>query len=115
MRTKIRIVLASIALAALVACQTMAPKTFNERLAAGYATVTSVRESTTALLDSRKISSFDAANVQNQANDARAGLDVARELYKTLPKAGDDKLVATIKVLDAITRYLESKQKEGVR
>lgn len=108
----IRFALASLALVALVACQTMTPKTFNERLAAGYVTVTSVRQTATTLLNSRKISSSDALNIQEQANTARSGLDIARDVYALRPKEGEDKLVVTLRVLDAMTRYLEAKQKE---
>lgn len=104
--------LSALMLVVLVACQTMAPKTFNERLAAGYVTVTTVRQTATTLLDLKKIGSVDAQNIQQQANTARSSLDVARELHAAIPKAGEDKLVATLAILNTLTRYVEQKQKE---
>lgn len=101
----------ALALLAMVACTTLVPKTFNERLAAGYVTVTSVRQTTTTLLQGGKISSTDAQNVQKQADSVREGLDVARQLKLALPQAGEDKLTATLAVLTSLQTYLEARQK----
>ena len=83
------------------------PKTFNERLAAGYTTVTANRQLNTTLINSRVISADDGENVQKQNDLARVGLDIASTLTGT---AAEDKLTTTITVLDSIKAYLESKR-----
>ena len=94
----------------LAACATFkAPQTFNERLAAGYVSTTSVRQVATILLNGRVISSADAENVQRQADVAREGLDLASTLQGAL---AEDKLTSTLQVLHALEAYLASKQKE---
>lgn len=90
----------------LAACAAMGvptPSTFNERLAAGYVSVTGVRSSTTILLNGGVIGSSDAENVQKQADVAREGLDVAR----TLPAMdAENKLQSALLVLQAAQSYL---------
>lgn len=90
----------------LQGCQSLGipvAKSFSERLAAGYASTTSVRTSATALLNGRVITSDDAINIQKQADVAREGLDVAR----TLPSMqAEDKLQATLLILQAAQSYL---------
>lgn len=111
-----RMGLASLALVVLVACQTLGvpnPTTFNERLAAGYTTVTTVRSVTTDLLQTKVISSRDAQNVQNQAENAREGLDVARDIHTATPAAGEDKLKTAQAVLQVLQKYLATKRKGG--
>lgn len=103
----------ALALLSLAACAQLGiPQAdqFNERVAVGYATVTAVRASATTLLDARKISSADAVNVQQQADTARAGLDIARTLDTTSPAAADAKLQSALTVLTALETYLRSKQ-----
>jgi len=87
------------------------PKTFNERLAAGYTTVTSVRDLTGSLLQADKITPEDAQQSQNQADNARAGLDIARSVHATDPTAGDAKLGSIITALNALSGYLISRSK----
>ena len=103
-----KFILAIIALA-VVGCASLGvptPKTFNERLAAGYSSVTSVRTSATVLLNGRVISSADAENVQEQADVARDGLDVARGLTGI---NAEDKLTSALAVLQAARAYLCAK------
>jgi hypothetical protein len=85
-------------------------KSFNERLAVGYSTVTTVRQSATTLVSADVISPGDAANVQQQADNARAGLDIARTLTTVDPKAADARLVASLQILTALEAYLRSRQ-----
>lgn len=92
----------------LVACA-IKPETFNERLAAGYTTVTGVRNATASLLAANKISAPDAANVQQQADNARTGLDLARQIHATNPSAGDAKLDAAVTALTALEAYLRTR------
>lgn len=110
MRTTKTAFLAAVCLIVLAACQTLIPKTFNERLATGYVTVTTVRQTTTSLLVARKISADDAQNVQNQANLAREGLDLAQKLNETIPMAAEDKLSATLVILQSLESYLAAKK-----
>lgn len=79
------------------------PKSFNERVAAGYVAAAGLRTSAATLLNGGVISSKDAENVQKQADVAREGLDVAR----TLPAAdAENKLQATLALLNAAKGYL---------
>lgn len=98
----------------LTACATLgleAPKTFNERLAAGYTTVTGVRNATADLLTVNKITKADASNVEQQADNARTGLDLARQIHATNPPAGDAKLDAVVTGLTALQAYLQTRTK----
>jgi hypothetical protein len=84
--------------------------TFNKKLAVGYTTVTSVRESATVLLNLKKISAEDGKNILEQTNIARAGLDVARELSTKDLTAAESKLAAISTILQALQTYLRSIQ-----
>ena len=86
------------------------PETFNQKLAVGYTTVTAVRETATKLVVAKKLNPDDAQNVQNQADTARAGLDVARDMFKATPVAADNKLTSVTTALRALQTYLASKQ-----
>ena len=104
---------AALALSFLSACGTLGiptAQTFNERVASGYSAVTAARKSATTLLIAKKISAADAQNVQSQADNARAALDIARNVYSTDPKAGEDKLLAAQAVLQALRSYLLAKE-----
>lgn len=96
----------------LAACQPLGipkPETFNERLAFGYSTVTTARQTALTLLQSGKISADDAQQVQGQADNARTGLDIARSLSATEPQAADTKLTAILTALTALDAYLKSR------
>lgn len=100
----------------LSACQILGvpePQTFNQRVLVARSNVTTIRQTATVLLNNKVISSNDAQNVQNSANMARDGLDVASEIYALNPKGGMDKLEASINILESLQRYLASKQKEA--
>lgn len=102
------------AVLALSACSVLGvPKaeTFNQRLAVGYASVTTVRSTATTLLTEAKLTSADAASVQKSADAARDGLDVARQLHVTLPEAGEDKLQQATIVIETLQKYLTKKGK----
>ncbi len=96
----------------LTACATLgvqAPQTFNERLAAAYTTVTAARDATATMLTSGRLSAADAQNVQSQLDNARTGLDLARQLHATNPPAGDARLDAVVMGLTALQAYLQSR------
>jgi phage terminase large subunit-like protein len=96
----------------LTACATLgvsSPQTFNEKLAAGYSTVTASRDTTATLLTSGKLTAADAQNVQQQLDNARTGLDLARQVHATDPAAGDAKIDAVVTALTALQAYLSTK------
>lgn len=102
----------AVLLVALTACGTLGletPKTFNERLAAGYTTVTAARDTAATLLTSGKITAADAQQVQNQCDNARSGLDIARSIHASDPPAGDAKLTAILAGLTALQAYLQTR------
>jgi hypothetical protein len=95
-----------IGLSACAAFGVPAPKSYSERLAAGYTSVTSIRLSAATMLNGRVISSADAENLQKQADVAREGLDVARTLTGA---DAENKLQATLLVLQVAQAYLCAK------
>lgn len=88
-----------------------APQTLSQRIAVTVSSVTAVRQSTTVLLTSNKISAADAQNIQAQADNVVAGALVARSLAGVDPAAADAKLQQTRAVLLALQQYLASKEK----
>jgi hypothetical protein len=92
------------------ACAVMgapSPKTFNERIAAGYISVTEVRRTATVLVQSNSISPDDAQNIQDSADKARTGLDLARTFGNT--PQGEDKLATTLIILTGLQQYLNNR------
>lgn len=106
-------------------CETIgvpAAKTFNERLAVGYVSVTAVRDSATtyfsaelaaaaALPDEQRAAREqairkDAENVQAQADNAREALDIARTLKDLDVRSAETRLTAAIQILEALQTYL---------
>jgi hypothetical protein len=98
-------------LSACTALGVATPRTFNEKLAASYSTVTSARDATATLLTSGKLSGADASNIEQQLDNARTGLDLARQVHATNPSAGDAKLDAVVTVLTALQAYLQTRTK----
>lgn len=95
-------------IALLCACAQLGlvtPQSFGERLAAGYTATTAA-----SLLEARRISPGDAQNVQEGANNARAGLDIARDLRESEPAAADARLTTAITALSALSAYLEARK-----
>lgn len=85
-------------------------ETFSEKLAAGYSLNSQVRATATELLKAKKISVSDAEQVLEQTNNARAGLDVAREMSKFNLEAADAKLTAIRTILVAVQTYLAARK-----
>ena len=86
------------------------PETFNERAAAAYASVTAVRQTALTLLQTGSITAADAQNVQEGADNVRAGIDVARNIAVTNPGQAENRLTAAIAALNALNAYLASQQ-----
>src|SRR5947199_352402 len=66
-------------------------KTFDEQLTASVSSLTAAREATTALLNTKKISSEDAEHVLDQLRNARQGLDLARTMALQNPAGANAK------------------------
>lgn len=84
-------------------------ETFNQKLAVGYGTVTAVRNTATALFLSEKITIEDAENVQQHADTARAGLDVASSVQLIDPTTAEKRLSASLTMLRSLQDFLMSK------
>lgn len=84
---------------------------FNEGMAIGLTTVTTVRTTATTLLNAKKLSADDGDNVLKTTDAARTGLDVARRLSATDLKSAQGKLDAVRAVLTAQQAYLALKEK----
>lgn len=102
----------ALVLMALAGCQYFGvpkPETFNQKLATGYATVTTIRQTATTLLQADKITVDDAQKAQDQCDNFRAGLDIARSIAATDPQGADTRLQAAIVGLNALNAYLAFK------
>ena len=101
---------AALILLALSGCALLGvptPESFNERAAFALSQVTAVRESATALVSSGAITSADARNLQAQADNARAGIDLAISFHGMDPGQAENRLAAAQVILDALKAYLQ--------
>ena len=87
------------------------PESFNQKAAVAIATVTAVRTTATNLLVAKKISPEDAQQVQSGADNARAGVEIARILSKSNMAAADNKLQSVTVALNALNAYLAARSK----
>lgn len=120
--------LSAVLLMALSACALVGfpqPKTFNDRLAAGYATVTAVSEATQTWVAAKRSEAQrlpvasqaaflvqvrkDAENIIAQAQRAKDGLDIARDLQGIDLKSAEARLASTIVLLETLQAYLEDR------
>lgn len=88
----------------------LAPDTFSERLAVGYALVGQVRATATALLDAKRITADDGQNTLEATDVFRAGLDVARGMAATDLSSAEAKLAAIRTGLTALKTYVDGRQ-----
>lgn len=96
----------------VTACAGALPRveTFNQRLIVAVASVTAVRNTTTTLLQAKKITPDDAANVQAGADVARTGLEVARGLSKVSLESAEGKLQAVTVTIKSLNDYLNTRK-----
>jgi hypothetical protein len=87
------------------------PGSFDERLATGIGAVAQIRRDAAILVTSKAISPDDGQNIQDQADVARRGLEVARGLRTTDFNAAEGRLTATTAVLTALQAYLVQRKK----
>lgn len=112
MKTVLKLPLA-FALVLLSACALLGvptPESFSERLAVGYSSTTTVRQTALTLLQQKKLSPDDVENIQQQADNARAGLDIARTMRGVDLESADARLTATLVGLTALEAYLRARQ-----
>ena len=88
------------------------PQTFNQRLAVGYSTVTAVRSTAFTLLEGGYITVENAQSVQDQADKAREGLDIAANVVATNPVEASNRLTASLVVLNALQTYLKTRSQK---
>jgi hypothetical protein len=88
------------------------PQTLNERIAAGYVLVSTLRSTATTLLDAGKLTADDGTNVLQVTDVARDGLNVARTLAATDLTSAEAKLAATNTVLVALQQYLATRSSQ---
>ncbi len=102
--------IAAVPLVGMSGCEVLgvpAATTFKERTALALTQVTAVRESAASLLAADKISAADAQNIQDQANNARAAIDIAISYEATDPTQAENRLAAAQAVVAALKTYLE--------
>lgn len=92
-----------------------APKSFEAKVVAAYATVTTVRKTGQALALAGKLRKRDAQDVQDKADLFRQGIEIAEEMHADGDVAADSKLYETSAALNALERYLTERQKAKVR
>jgi len=90
------------------------PQGFNEKVAAGYTSVTSVREATLALLTAKSITPAEAQKIQDKCNEARAGLDTASTLKGVDFKSAENRLAAATQLIIALQSFVADR-KNGVQ
>lgn len=96
----------------LAACVSLeAPKSFNDKLAYGYGSVSATRNTAAALLERKRISKDDAIQVQALADQARTGLDAARGTASSGDLAtAQGQLQLALDVLTKLEAYLATKE-----
>lgn len=90
------------------------PQGFNERLAAGYSSVTGVREATLALLTAKSITAGEAQKIQDKCDEARKGLDTASTLKGVDFKSAENRLTAATQLIIALQSFVVDR-KNGVQ
>jgi hypothetical protein len=110
-RISVFLVSFTVMLAACAALGVQSPRTFNERVAVAITTVTSARNTASTLLTAHKITQRDAENILEQTDNARAAIEIARQIEATDPSGADHRLTAILTGLNALTSYLEARQR----
>lgn len=93
--------------AALAGCASLAP---NDQLAAGYAAVTAVRDTSTRLLNQDRLSSAQGQAAGALADEARSLLDSGFALSKNNDAAALPDIALARDVLDRVETYLREKE-----
>lgn len=84
--------------------------TFNKQVVVANAIVESVATTAASLHAAGKISDTERTAVYNEGTEARAAIEVVRQLHATDPLAADNRLNTIIVALTALQARLEAKQ-----
>lgn len=107
--TKFAVALLVLALAACVSMET--PKSMNERIAYGYASVAAARNTAASMLDRGRITVEDAKKAQALADQSRAALDIARGAsIKGDMKTAQGQLDLALTVLTSLETFLKAQE-----
>lgn len=103
----------------LTACGTVLPpipQSTDQKIAYGYAAVSTIRLTATQLLQNNTISVEDAKIVEALANQCRSSLDTARVAITTgKTDAAMQALTMATGILAKVQEYLDAKQGKGVK
>lgn len=97
----------------LTACAALGvPKadTFNKQVVVANSIVESVATTAASLHAAGKISDADRTNVYTQGTEARAAIEVVRQLHATDPLAAENRLNTIIVALTALQGRLEAQE-----
>lgn len=84
--------------------------TFNKQVVVANGLVESVANTAASLHAAGKISDADRANVYQQGTEARAAIEVVRQVHATDPLAAENRLNTIIVALTALQTRLEKQQ-----
>lgn len=108
-KISLKISLAIFLVAIMVGCVTLLPKTFQEKVAAAYTLVSTVRSLNLTLSQAEKIPVTEVKNIQEQCDNFRLAIEVTRQVHSTDPATAEEQIAATILALEGLEAYLRSK------
>lgn len=82
------------------------PQTFNQKALVAYSGVTAATDTANNLALAGKLSKSDAQNVVNTAQQAKDAIGIAITVHASDVNLGDQKLQATLVILNALNSYL---------
>lgn len=103
---------AAFIVATLPGCVSLeAPKSFNEKLAYGYASVAASRATAASMLERKRITVEEAQKAQALANQSRTALDLAKGTYATGDvSTAQGQLDLALTVVTNLEAFLKGKQ-----
>ena len=110
---KLTIALAVLILSGCAALGVPVPQTFNQKALVAYNGATALVTTVTNLDAAGVITDADAKNVAAQADNVKAGIEIARQAEAAVAGSGGTKLDAAVAILTAAQTYLCSKQPKG--
>lgn len=113
MKRAIRFLPALLITGFLAACSTLGlqpPKTFEDRIASAYTSLSAARDGSTILAQHGKLSREDFSDFINQCDSAREAIDMARVLHNSDVTAGQERLDVALALLNALNAYLEKRK-----
>lgn len=86
------------------------PTGFNDKVATALTVDASIRDTALALGQTAVLTPLDVGNIEVQADNLRAAINIARTLHMTDASAGEDRLTAAISGLTALQTYLTNRK-----